>query len=119
MSEKCQCKNTDCPSCMFPEPDSEALPPVAGSISLRVGDYARCLVPLKKPGKWGNRSIIVRNVTVTGIVGQYVQVRVPGRDGTVAVPREDIQDFWRHENGVMSRSNDRDHAAARGGPNPT
>jgi len=84
---------------------SKALPPVAGSISLRVGDYARCLVPLKKPGKWGNRSIIVRNVTVTGIVGQYVQVRVPGRDGTVAVPREDIQDFWRYENGVMSRSN--------------
>ena len=37
MSEKCQCKNTDCPSCMFPEPDSEALPPVAGSAFRRIG----------------------------------------------------------------------------------
>lgn len=77
----------------------------AGSIQLRVGDYARCLVPLKKPGKWGNRSIIVRNVTVTGIVGQYVQVKVSGRDGTVAIPRNDIQEFWRHDGEQILRSN--------------
>lgn len=31
MSEKCQCRNQDCPAFMFPEPDSEAMPPVAGS----------------------------------------------------------------------------------------
>ncbi len=30
MSEKCQCRNVDCPSCMFPEPD-ELLHRVAGS----------------------------------------------------------------------------------------
>jgi hypothetical protein len=76
-------------------------------------------VPLKKPGKWGNRSIIVRTVTVTGIVGQYVQVRVPGRDGTVAIPREDIQEFWRYENGVMSKSNVQSVPPADEKPPPT
>ena len=54
MSEKCQCKNTDCPSCMFPEPDNEALPPVAGSAPPVVTLY---------PQDWNDLCDVMRELT--------------------------------------------------------
>jgi tRNA(Ile2) C34 agmatinyltransferase TiaS len=75
---------------------------INGVEPLRVGDYARCLVTLKKPGKWGTKSIITRNVTVTGIAGDFIQVKVAGRIGPVAIKRADIQSFWRYEEEPMT-----------------
>jgi len=72
-------------------------------MTLRVGDYARCTVPLLKPGRW-TRQTNVRTGEIAGITGQYVQIKVPNRKGTVAIRRSDVLEFWRSEGGVLRNS---------------
>lgn len=73
------------------------------TISLQVGDYARCQVPLKKPGKWGNLTQ-PRTVVIRSLHGQYVKVSSFNRSGEAVVKRDAIEYFWRSTDLGLARS---------------
>lgn len=90
---------------MFPEPDdTEAMLPAAGSMVLSTGDGCEALVPIQRPGRWGQRDLL-KNAIVRSITGDFVSLKVTGRRDPVVVRKDAIRRFWRWDGETFIQSN--------------